>query len=324
MQRFRNILVGVDLSHADRLVDAELNQPTRQAIKSAVWLAGMNSAQVTFFSTVDLSAHTQHLIEDDANHVSNSVCESAQKVLNSLVQEAKAAGVEATCRFELGPGWLELIKQVQREKHDLLIVGTRDLGSAQRLLFGSTAMKLIRKCPCPVWVTKPRVEEASEEDEENVLNVLVASDLSEVSADALQMAVSGGQLYDIKLHLLHAFDNTMSQQMQHTGLSQEMAEEYSQKMKASVEESLKQQLIQTDFRTLTYGVQTHVINGPPEVVIPKFIEDHDIDLLVMGTIGRTGISGFLIGNTAEKVLPEVHCSLLAVKPHDFQSPIQID
>jgi len=41
----------------------------------------------------------------------------------------------------------------------------------------------------------------------------------------------------------------------------------------------------------------------------------------MGTVGRTGIQGFFIGNTAEEILNQVECSVLAVKPPGFQTPV---
>ena len=50
----------------------------------------------------------------------------------------------------------------------------------------------------------------------------------------------------------------------------------------------------------------------------------DADLVVMGTVGRTGIAGLFIGNTAEMVLEQVQCSVLAVKPAGFVSPVQAD
>ncbi len=51
------------------------------------------------------------------------------------------------------------------------------------------------------------------------------------------------------------------------------------------------------------------------------VANRDIDLLVMGTLGRTGISGLLMGNTAERVLGEVRCAVLACKPTAFVSPV---
>ncbi|MCZ7543179.1 MAG: universal stress protein [Anaerolineae bacterium] len=60
------------------------------------------------------------------------------------------------------------------------------------------------------------------------------------------------------------------------------------------------------------------------MLIPKLAVRHKIDLIVMGTASRTGISGFLIGNTAENVLRQVNISVLAVKPEGFVSPVRLD
>ena len=62
----------------------------------------------------------------------------------------------------------------------------------------------------------------------------------------------------------------------------------------------------------------------PDFAILECVEDHNIDLVVMGTIGRAGIAGFLTGNTAERLLPQITCSLLAVKPADFKSPVLLN
>ena len=68
----------------------------------------------------------------------------------------------------------------------------------------------------------------------------------------------------------------------------------------------------------------HVIQGCADEVIPEFAEQHQIDLIVMGTVCRTGIPGFFIGNTAEKILHRIDCSVLAIKPEGFISPVQLD
>ena len=51
------------------------------------------------------------------------------------------------------------------------------------------------------------------------------------------------------------------------------------------------------------------------------MREQQVELLVIGTVGRSGIPGLLIGNTAEQVLAEVTCSILAFKPAGFVSPI---
>jgi universal stress protein E len=64
--------------------------------------------------------------------------------------------------------------------------------------------------------------------------------------------------------------------------------------------------------------------GEPEDVIPEFVVAEGIDLVVMGTVARAGIAGMLIGNTAERVLRKLPCSVLTVKPDGFVSPVRLD
>jgi nucleotide-binding universal stress UspA family protein len=68
----------------------------------------------------------------------------------------------------------------------------------------------------------------------------------------------------------------------------------------------------------------HVLRGDPAEVVPRMTREHEIDLVVMGSVARRGLSGILIGNTAEKVLDRVRCAVLAVKPEGFVSPIRLE
>jgi len=58
-------------------------------------------------------------------------------------------------------------------------------------------------------------------------------------------------------------------------------------------------------------------------VIPELVKHKDIDLIVMDTIGRTGIPGMIMGNTAERLLDRVECSILAIKPEGYISPVTL-
>ena len=59
---------------------------------------------------------------------------------------------------------------------------------------------------------------------------------------------------------------------------------------------------------------THVREGFPEDVIPEVAEELGAELVVLGTVGRTGLSAALLGNTAEHVISKLKCNLLAIKP----------
>jgi len=70
--------------------------------------------------------------------------------------------------------------------------------------------------------------------------------------------------------------------------------------------------------------QKHVIKGLPRREIPALARTLEADLLVMGTVGRTGVPGLFIGNTAETILEQIECSVLAVKPEGFRTPVSVD
>ena len=76
-----------------------------------------------------------------------------------------------------------------------------------------------------------------------------------------------------------------------------------------------------DLQDLNHRV--HLLKGEAGRVIPELVEKKRADLIVMGTLSRTGVAGFLIGNTAEKILNKVDCAVLAVKPDEFVTPVKL-
>ena len=67
----------------------------------------------------------------------------------------------------------------------------------------------------------------------------------------------------------------------------------------------------------------NILEGNPGYMISSFAEDNGIDLIVMGTIGRSGLLGLLIGSNAENVIESVNCSVLTIKPENYKSPIRL-
>lgn len=69
----------------------------------------------------------------------------------------------------------------------------------------------------------------------------------------------------------------------------------------------------------------HLTKGPAKMVIAPLAAKLRAHLIVMGTlVARTGISGVFIGNTAETILDQLTCSVLAIKPHGFETPVSVD
>ena len=68
----------------------------------------------------------------------------------------------------------------------------------------------------------------------------------------------------------------------------------------------------------------HFLEGDAYEIIPELAEEKKVDLVVMGTVARTGLPGFFMGNTAESILNQLNCSVLAIKPEGFVSPVMLD
>jgi universal stress protein E len=318
MQCFKNILVGIDLTRGRRFDVSEIAADAREVINHAIWLAKVNGAKLLFFAALNISQDAlHHLQEEEHSHVRRTVEELANRVLAELVAQAGQQGVEARSQLVLGSAWLEIIRQVLRGRHDLLVVGTRDRSGLRRMLFGSTATKLLRRCPCPVWVVKPG-------HGGRPLNTLIATTLRP-EASALRMGVAVGSQMRQPVHVLHVVEYALDQ-LWGTAYPDRDTTEYHRKVRADAEEAMQERLQELNPEAAGVNVQVHLAEGigVPDVAIQQFIAEHHIDLLVMGTIGRGGMEGILIGNTAERLLPEVDCSVLAVKPPDFISPVKLD
>lgn len=306
MKRFKNILVGVDLSERGKLVADTLPEASAEAIDQALWLAKLNEARVTFLYCFEVPDGVRTLILEGAGEP--PVLEQAQHALEVVVQQASRQRVDASCEIAFGKGWVELIRRVLSRPHDLVVVGTRDRPAISRALFGSTNMKLLRKCPCPVWVTKPA-------EQPTIRSVLVAHDLTPVGTLALRLGASMSALRSAKLHVLHAIEHAEYDWMLPSSILATTARDRRNAAHAQIDAEL------TEFQLASAPTVT-VTDTDPSAAILRYLNDAPVDLLVMGTVARAGVEGVITGNTAERLLPNIPCSVLAVKPTDFVSPLK--
>jgi len=310
MKQFKKILIGVDLSSGDRAVAEELSAPNDEAVRQALWLAKQNSAAVLFCFAIELSDKARQMIaESDASDP--NVIKQAESRLGELVAKAKADGIAAEAKVFVGKCSVEIVREVLRNQHDLVVVGTRDVGTLEGLLLGSSTNKILRSCPCAVWVTHPRASETCK-------SILVAHDMRAVGDAALKIGGALAELQSAQLHVLHAAD---SEDSAYPSSGSETASDTEQDRQQAFVAHVQRQLRDVE---LVEAVESQFVLGSPVNAILNSIQQHDIDLLIMGTVGRSGIAGLITGNTAETLLPQIPCSLLAIKPRGFESPITLD
>lgn len=316
MSDLNTILVGVDLLGSPA---GKLSPPVNEAVEQAIWLAQRLSSEITYLAAVELPTGGEiHPLEFDSERVASEVESSAREALDGLVGRANERGVHAIGKFADGQGWVELTKEAICGRHDLVLVGTRNVGAVRHALFGSTARKLLHNCPGPIWVAKP-------EPHATPANLLVASDLSDVSDDALRLALRIAREASAKLHLLYVVEHPYAR-LWEAGLIEARHEELTRaKVRELAEKRLREQLARVAGSTAP-NAEICVAEGAYQAddAVLKYIDSKQIDLLVMGTTARHGLAGVFLGNTAERLLTSLNCSLLAVKPADFVCPVPLE
>ena len=175
------------------------------------------------------------------------------------------------------------------------------------------AAKLLRKCPGPVWVVKP------EHDLGHRL-VLAATDLMAVGDLAVEWAAFVAERHKSELHIVHAYGIPPSLQLAASRMSEEEYAAELDAIKARAQAHIDGVISATAFDGESV---VHLGRSAPSLAIREAVGHLHPDLLVIGTISRGGIAGFLVGNTAERLVDRVDCSILAVKPPDFVCPLPL-
>ncbi len=320
MHSIKTIVVGVEMPESRPWIAANIAPTSRLAVRQSFDVADAMNAAVRLVCVLPEVSAGIFGSEEDAQAEAETDRTAAMKVLADLevqYQESTSRAIDVSSVVATGQAWFEILKVAGTDRNNMIVCGTRNKGTVTRLLFGSTGRKLLRNAACPVWLLKPRI------DDDANLDVLAATDLSEVGEDVLRAGVALGQSLPVRLNVLHVVDDDLDRHMARTGVSEEELEEYRRKSKEDAETTLHEQLSVTDYRTVAKGVQTHIAEGAADGCILSAIKELDIDLLIMATSGRGGIPGMLFGNTAERLLPELQCSILAIKPDDFVCPVAL-
>lgn len=301
------------------------------AFARAVSLAINNQAELTVidvmpppFISVHLPPEAPSLAELKANLVAERY-----NVLQSLT-EPYSQDSQITLTVVEGKCFLEVIRAVLRDGHDLVIKPAENPDFMERL-FGSDDMHLLRKCPCPVWLIK-----ADEKPNYRCIMAALDFDPGEQASieqgpnpQIIELATSLAGLDFTELHFVHAWNapgemlfQVWSDTPETSSVSYTEGERARhQAVMDALDHAIHERVGDKAYDYLS--PQFHLRQGPAPRVIPAMAKQLQADLVVMGTLGRTGISGLIIGNTAEAILDQLTCSVLAIKPPGFVSPVTL-
>ena len=220
--------------------------------------------------------------------------------VDSYVTEGDAAGT--------------IVDTARETKADLIVMSSHGYSGLTRLMLGSVTEKVLRAAPCPVLVVRRSARFSQ---------ILITLDGSPLSEQAFAPAMAVAKTFQSQVTLLRAVDTLDSETMRHLddhelGLGQQLVED----QLADAEDYLSR--VAKENGPIKGLFRVAVPDAQAEEAIARYAANHEVDLIVMSTHGRTGVQRWTLGSVTEKVLRATGCSMLVIRPQgpDGQTPAQ--
>lgn len=306
MMEYKNILVMVD--------------PTKQeqpSLARAAYLARSYGANISVILCIyDLSYEmTSMLSAEEREAMQNGVMMQHRQWLAEITSFYPDLTIDANIVWHKRP-FEAAIQHVQSNNIDLLVKSTHKHDKLKSVIFTPTDWHLLRKSPCDVLLVKDH----DWPKDGNILTAINAvsedPDHINLNGKVMQHATDLAKVINANVKIVNGYPGTP------VNIAIEIPEFNAQEYNDSV----KQHHVDATIKVAAqYGVSADdcfIKEGLAEDVIPALSKSLDAELVIIGTIGRTGLSAAFIGNTAEHVIDRIHCDLLAIKPDGFVSPVE--
>jgi nucleotide-binding universal stress UspA family protein len=307
MDRIANIVVGVDFS-----------APSKNALAEAMRIARWNKSAIRVVHVIE-SGFVHDVAEaygvSQSEFRSNVVGEAKQRAnefigaahnLNVLMAQAKVAQVEASLDIRVGNPQTELLRSVEEASADLLVLGASGWSDPKRGP-GVLAMKCLRRAGTDVMLVREFIPAA-------FTRVMCCIDFSDTCRLAVEQAARIARQDKAELILVYAFTPPW-EVLQYSASMPEASPTFQQEYRNQLHSRLDQFV--SDLSSVTSGVkvESHVTESvESKTGLVDFVRSSGADLVVVGTKGCAKTEGVLLGRTAERLVRESPCSILAIKP----------
>ncbi len=311
---------------------AVLDQGDAQiALRSAARLADRHGAALSVLATVE-PPHDMGILARLAGQAPDAllaelVARRREAAQAQVGQACPGRGIEPA--VAVGKTFVEVIRYGAERGCDFVVKKAEPLSGAPRVLFASTDQHLLRKCEAPVWLQTPDAPVAPS-------RVLAAVDLDlwdaaepdtlmALNDTVLRMACAIATGPDPEVVVMHAWDAVGE------GLvwafsggddARLAADRYVNEVLEARDEAMTAFLARATSGGTGPRLVRRLVRGAPEQAIRAQCREQSAEVVVMGTVARTGLSGVFIGNTAENIINSLECPVLAVKPPGFLSPLR--
>ena len=229
--------------------------------------------------------------------------------LNRSVDRVAERGIAITSRLAMGIPSQAIVQELTDLDPAVVVLGATGQSGISQILLGSTAQRVVQHAPCPVLTVHP----GDAEDHRPIRTILVPTDFSRHALQAARKAQRVLKPIETgaKIILVHAYHMPLEYTAYGaipTGLN------FHQDVAALADEKLS--LIADELRRDGLDVETVATQGYPPEEIVAVAKERNVDLIALGTHGRTGLSHLLLGSNAERVVQHAPCPVLTVRHSD--------
>jgi nucleotide-binding universal stress UspA family protein len=290
--------------------DYDLEEYGRYAYEKARRMAKKLGASIHILAIIEEYHYAYDEIEAEFE---KKRLERTQEAVQRLQNDLAADGIEVESTIDDGIAWYEIIKHsVWKDVDWLMLSATRKGVSSDGSVLGSTARKVVRKSEKPVWVVHDTPAKP-------IKSIAMAIDFHEISRKIAKIGLQLAEILEARPKFVHSVDYSGELAFFRYADSEKRREKYRHDVREKAREELRKlagdKADATDILISEHNV-THVL--------PAMVENGDADMVVMGSVSRTGIAGFIVGNSAEKLLDRLECSLLVLKPDEWTSPLEFE
>jgi nucleotide-binding universal stress UspA family protein len=248
-----------------------------------------------------------HVLPDDIRNEKALLLlnQAAEKELVAINARINKEGIGTDIPIvEYGNHYEKIILAADRINANLILIGAGEKVQNDVFQLGTTAEKIIRKSDKPVWVVK-------NDSQLTIKKILCPVDFSSESKRALINAIIVARRFNAELVIFSVYELIYADSLR-LKIDWDAELEY-----VRMEHSKEFDTFLSQFNLADVNWKKEIHSGLPADEILKAISDKNIDLLIMGTTGKSGLTRILMGSVTEKVIREMPCSFITLKTEDF-------
>lgn len=305
------------------LVDVPNIDSTPMCLKTVGELAAQQAAKVTLMTVLPSFRDLFSIFDSDEmrDELQGDLERQAASALKTLTADIPPGCVHCTTVVAKGARTRRLIARVLKEDHDLLVKDANTEIRDSESLFGPIDHKLVRHCPCPVWLLRDVDLSRKEGQIVVAIDAIIEDPIHlELNQRLVKMARMIARTFDLELHLLHVSNFDQNGWLRGSIDHAKYAGFKRSAKRAAIE---KMERFADRISLNMDEATTHILEGVPGRAIVRYCAQNPVATVVIGSVGRSGLSGFLIGNTAEQIMNRIETSLLVISPTQVKSPIEV-